>query len=161
MKNDNIERFGKLKDCGEPGDGKRTYIGSEKDDGWKRISIEIDTDDCDRKHALRFKSALIALWNAQGNSDKRVSREEAFVLAMHAGVQATERIDEQCMATGVQLMTQEQRQVLAGQVALNFVEFLRSVSVQVTQGDDFVDLTDDNLPEQFLQWLKTSGFGAA
>jgi hypothetical protein len=61
----NIKRFGRLKDAGDTGDEKRTFVTDDKDGGWKSIGIEIDTDDCDRDHALAFKKALIKLWNAQ------------------------------------------------------------------------------------------------
>lgn len=62
----NIETFGKLVDDGDSGDHKRTFItDSRTDDNWKDIRIEIDTDDCDRQHALAFKKALIELWNSQ------------------------------------------------------------------------------------------------
>lgn len=61
----NIERFGKLKDDGNTGDGKRTFVIDDRNDGWKDIRIEIDTDDCDSAHAKAFKKALIKLWNEQ------------------------------------------------------------------------------------------------
>lgn len=126
---------------------------------WLEDYADANTD----KHCRKEIDALrLGLAIARPPTDSnRVTREEAFELAIHAGVRATERIDQQCMATGVLPMTEEQRQVLAGQVALNFVEFLRSLSVQAVKGDDFGNLTDDNLPDQFLQWLKTSGHGAA
>jgi len=65
---DNIKTFGKLVDDGDTGDGKRTFIvddGKIEDSPWKRIAIEIDTDDCDSDHAQAFKTALINLWNNQ------------------------------------------------------------------------------------------------
>lgn len=61
----NIKQFGKLKDDGDTGDYKRTFIVSDKNDGWRDVRIEIDTDDCDSDHAKAFKKALIKLWNAQ------------------------------------------------------------------------------------------------
>lgn len=60
----NIERFGKLKDGGCSRDNKRTFILDDRV-GWKSIRIEIDTDDCDREHAMAFKEAMVNLWNAQ------------------------------------------------------------------------------------------------
>jgi hypothetical protein len=73
----NIKRFGKLVDDGDSGDEKATFIGGDLDDGWKCIRIEIDTDDCDRKHAKAFKSALIELWNKQGASNTNPHAESA------------------------------------------------------------------------------------
>jgi hypothetical protein len=61
----NIEKFGKLVDDGDTGDRKRTFLVADKNDGFRDVRIEIDTDDCDRNYALAFKKALIALWNAQ------------------------------------------------------------------------------------------------
>lgn len=61
----NIQRFGKLKDDGDTGDHKRTFVVDDTGDSWKRIAIEINTDDCCRKHAKAFKKALIKLWNSQ------------------------------------------------------------------------------------------------
>lgn len=63
--NANIEKFGKLKDDGDSGDGKRTFVVDDKGDGWTAVRIEIDTDDCDSEHAKAFKAALIELWNSQ------------------------------------------------------------------------------------------------
>lgn len=70
---DNIKRFGRLKDDGDSGDRKRTFIvDDESGDGannWKCLAIEIDTDDRDGEHARAFKAALIDLWNSQPSSD--------------------------------------------------------------------------------------------
>lgn len=80
MTNKNIKRFGKLKDDGDTGDGKATFIVDDQTgegaDSWKRLAIEIETDDCDSKHAKEFKAALIRLWNSQ---DEPVNAlQEAF-----------------------------------------------------------------------------------
>lgn len=40
-----------LKRTGESGDGKRAFFAAEENDGWQDLRIEVDTDDCDRKHA--------------------------------------------------------------------------------------------------------------
>lgn len=63
--NNNLATFGKLVDTGDSGDYKRTYICDDQGDNVRRISMEIDTDDCDDEHAQAFKKALIALWNEQ------------------------------------------------------------------------------------------------
>lgn len=59
-----IKTFGRLIDAGDAGDHKRTFVVSDKNEGFKDVRIEIDTDDCDSKHAQAFKIALIATWNA-------------------------------------------------------------------------------------------------
>lgn len=64
--NANLKKFGCLIDDGDSGDRKATFLISEGEDNWKEIRIEIDTDDCDRQHALAFKKALIEVWNNQG-----------------------------------------------------------------------------------------------
>lgn len=71
----NIERFGKLKCDGDTGDGKRTFVVDDRGDGWKDIRIEIDTDDCDSKHAKAFKKALIKLWNSQAAQPPKPRQE--------------------------------------------------------------------------------------
>jgi len=59
--NPNLDKFGHLVDAGDSGDRKASFLATE--DG--EVRIEIDTDDCDREHALAFKNALIKLWNEQ------------------------------------------------------------------------------------------------
>lgn len=65
MPKSNIERFGKLKSYGDSGDFKRSFVKDDKEDDWKYLRIEINTDDCDSRHAKAFKKALIKLWNSQ------------------------------------------------------------------------------------------------
>jgi hypothetical protein len=65
MPNNNIEEFGRLEDDGDARDQKAVFVVSDANDGWQDIRLEIDTDDCDRDHALAFKRALIRLWNSQ------------------------------------------------------------------------------------------------
>lgn len=45
-------------------DRKRAFMGSDGNDGWKDIRIEIDTDDCDSQTALDSGRFIAELWNA-------------------------------------------------------------------------------------------------
>jgi hypothetical protein len=53
-----------LKWAGDSGDGKRAFVVANENDGWKDLRIEVDTDDCDRKHAKEMMGEVIKRCNA-------------------------------------------------------------------------------------------------
>ena len=53
-----------LKWDGEAGDGKRAFVVAEENDGWQDLRIEVDTDDCDGKHAKAMMEEVIRRCNA-------------------------------------------------------------------------------------------------
>ena len=53
-----------LKWDGETGDGKRAFVVAEENDGYKDLRIEVDTDDCDGKHAKKLMKEVMRRCNA-------------------------------------------------------------------------------------------------
>jgi len=53
-----------LKWDGKSGDGKRAFVVAEQNDGWQDLRIEVDTDDCDSKHAKAMMQEVINRCNA-------------------------------------------------------------------------------------------------
>ena len=53
-----------LKWDGEAGDGKRAFVVAEENDGFRDLRIEVDTDDCDSKHAKKMMQEVIDRCNA-------------------------------------------------------------------------------------------------
>ena len=54
----------KLVDVGDSDDGKRVFITADSNDGWADLRLELDTDDCDQKHALAWKQRILACVNS-------------------------------------------------------------------------------------------------
>lgn len=48
-----------LKWDGDSGDRKRAFVVAEENDGWQDLRIEVDTDDCDREHAMKMMQEVI------------------------------------------------------------------------------------------------------
>lgn len=53
-----------LKWDGNSGDGKRAFVVAQENDGWQDLRIEVDTDDCDRQHALTAMQEVMNRCNA-------------------------------------------------------------------------------------------------
>ncbi len=45
------------------GDGKRMFLVASTNDGWEDLRIEIDTDDCDSKHAKLWAKRIMECVN--------------------------------------------------------------------------------------------------
>lgn len=52
-----------LKWDGESGDGKRAFVVAKENDGYQDVRIELDTDDCDKKHARKVMNEIIRRCN--------------------------------------------------------------------------------------------------
>lgn len=48
-----------LKWAGAAGDLKRAFVVAEENDGFNDLRIEVDTDDCNRDHALKLMQEVI------------------------------------------------------------------------------------------------------
>lgn len=57
---------------GGTGDGKRAFVVAKENDGWKDLRIEVDTDDCDRKHAKAMMQVVIDRCNQAAALRSRV-----------------------------------------------------------------------------------------
>lgn len=53
-----------LKLEGKSSDGKRIFISAEENDGWEDVRIEIDSDDCDSKYAMKAAKEIIRRCNS-------------------------------------------------------------------------------------------------
>lgn len=52
-----------LKWDGYSGDGKCAFVVAKENDGFKDLRIELDTDDCDLKHAKKMMMEVIRRCN--------------------------------------------------------------------------------------------------
>ena len=56
-------------------DGKRAYVEALQNDGWNDLRIEVDTDDCDSKHAKAAMQAVIDRVNDYPKLERELAAE--------------------------------------------------------------------------------------
>ena len=61
-----------LKWDGDTGDGKRAFVVATQNDGWQDLRIEVDTDDCDSKHAKAAMQIVIDRCNAYSSDQQTI-----------------------------------------------------------------------------------------
>jgi hypothetical protein len=60
-----------LKWNGDSGDGKRSFVVAEENDGWKDLRIEVDTDDCDSEYAKKTMQEVINRCNKTNDVNEK------------------------------------------------------------------------------------------
>jgi hypothetical protein len=89
-----------LKWDGSAGDGKRSYVVAEENDGWQDLRIEVDTDDCDGDHAKRAMQAVIDRVNSHAQSQARIAELEGANAILIGALQEIKRTPPQTVMNG-------------------------------------------------------------